>query len=232
MSQSGAKKKGRTPAHQNKFAFRHNPKSKKTDAILSLPNTHVCRRCHEKIEWRKQYRKYKSRTVVGKCNACQLKKVQAAYHTICELCTRESAKAKELLASWEDEEHVRVCAICVKEAALPDANEAGLDDNITAATRRLKLRERKTLERQQERALNPKRKDERECADEEGSNEIVEDDGLETDEDGLSGSDADDDPFLKAVGGADKLLTGDAYRNMLLQKAEQHQNIQAETGSS
>jgi hypothetical protein len=120
----------------------------------------------------------------------------------------------------------------VKEAALPDANEAGLDDNITAATRRLKLRERKTLERQQERALNPKRKDERECADEEGSNEIVEDDGLETDEDGLSGSDADDDPFLKAVGGADKLLTGDAYRNMLLQKAEQHQNIQAETGSS
>ena len=51
------KKKGRAPAHQNSYAFRHNPKSKKTEKILSSPNVGVCRRCHEKIEWRKKYRK-------------------------------------------------------------------------------------------------------------------------------------------------------------------------------
>lgn len=51
------KKKGRAPKHQNSFAFRHNPKSKKTDKILSSPNVGVCKRCHDKIEWRKKYRK-------------------------------------------------------------------------------------------------------------------------------------------------------------------------------
>ena len=51
------KKKGRAPAHQNSFAFRHNPKSKKTEKILSSPNVGVCGRCRDKIEWRKRYRK-------------------------------------------------------------------------------------------------------------------------------------------------------------------------------
>jgi len=51
------KKKGRPPKHQNSFAFRHNPKSKKTDKILASPNVGVCRRCYDKIEWRKKYRK-------------------------------------------------------------------------------------------------------------------------------------------------------------------------------
>ncbi|KAL7530733.1 hypothetical protein ACHAWF_003497 [Thalassiosira exigua] len=81
------KKKGRAPKHQNSFAFRHNPNSKKTDKILSSPNAGVCRRCHEKIEWRKKYRKYKPRTQPGKCNLCFKKNVLAAYHTICTKCT-------------------------------------------------------------------------------------------------------------------------------------------------
>lgn len=51
------KKKGRPPKHQNSFAFRHNPKSKKTDKILASPIVGVCRRCYDKIEWRKKYRK-------------------------------------------------------------------------------------------------------------------------------------------------------------------------------
>lgn len=90
------KKKGRPPAHQNTFAYAHNPKSKKTDHILGLPNLHVCRRCHEKIEWRKKYRKYKPRTQPGKCNICQQRRVMAAYHTICESCTK-SNKAKKIV---------------------------------------------------------------------------------------------------------------------------------------
>lgn len=80
------KKKGRAPKHQNSFAFRHNPKSKKTEKILSSPNVGVCRRCYEKIEWRKKYRKYKPRTQPGKCNLCCHKNIMAAYHTICTNC--------------------------------------------------------------------------------------------------------------------------------------------------
>eukprot|EP00984_Skeletonema_dohrnii_P020896 scaffold10294_cov102-Skeletonema_dohrnii-CCMP3373.AAC.6 len=80
------KKKGRAPKHQNSFAFRHNPKSKKTDKILNSPNVGVCRRCHDKIEWRKKYRKYKPRTQLGKCNLCCGKNIKAAYHTICTEC--------------------------------------------------------------------------------------------------------------------------------------------------
>lgn len=51
------KKKGRAPKHQNSFAFIHNPKSKKTDKILASANVGVCKRCYDKIEWRKKYRK-------------------------------------------------------------------------------------------------------------------------------------------------------------------------------
>ena len=51
------KKKGRAPKHQNTFAFKHNPGSKKTEKILSSPNVGVCKRCFDKIEWRKKYRK-------------------------------------------------------------------------------------------------------------------------------------------------------------------------------
>eukprot|EP00581_Thalassiosira_minuscula_P030989 CAMPEP_0183759690 /NCGR_PEP_ID=MMETSP0739-20130205/7237_1 /TAXON_ID=385413 /ORGANISM="Thalassiosira miniscula, Strain CCMP1093" /LENGTH=327 /DNA_ID=CAMNT_0025997509 /DNA_START=78 /DNA_END=1061 /DNA_ORIENTATION=+ len=80
------KKKGRAPKHQNSFAFRHNPKSKKTDKILSSPNVGVCRRCYDKIEWRKKYRKYKPRTQPGKCNQCFQKNILTAYHTICTNC--------------------------------------------------------------------------------------------------------------------------------------------------
>jgi len=96
------KKKGRVPAHQNSFAFRHNPKSKKTQRILEAPVRHVCRRCRDKLEWRKKYRKYKPRTgLAGKCNACQKRNaVTAAYHTICESCTRTSPKALALLREW------------------------------------------------------------------------------------------------------------------------------------
>ena len=86
--QKKKKKKGRAPAHQNTFAFTHNPKSKKTARILDMPIKHVCQRCQDKLEWRKKYRKYKPRTQPGSCNICQQKRVVlAAYHTICEKCT-------------------------------------------------------------------------------------------------------------------------------------------------
>ena len=80
------KKKGRAPAHQNTFAFRHNPKSKKTERILASPNVGVCTKCRDKIEWRKKYRKYKPLTQPAKCNLCSNRSITAAYHTICGKC--------------------------------------------------------------------------------------------------------------------------------------------------
>ena len=67
---TGTKKKssskGRAPAHQNTYAFRHNPKSKLTAQILATPIQHCCRRCHDKLLWRKTYRKYKPLTTPKK----------------------------------------------------------------------------------------------------------------------------------------------------------------------
>lgn len=294
------KKKGHAPTHQNTFAFKHNPNSRKTQKILEMPNTHVCRRCHDKIEWRKQYRKYKPRTQPGKCNICQQRRVMAAYHTVCETCTLsqkakksvrdhlgmlpEEAGVEALEISTQDkdeetpeEEPVsaavggaegaastttsnscnnsaadscsksqnnsqqqqqqqepqtdgRACAMCVKEWALPDSDDDEEEDPL-ASGRRIPLRQRKTLERQREKQMNAKRRKPREENDEDeedddGSQNSNRNDDSEEDDFGSDNEDdsnhVDDekDPFLKAVGGADKLLTGEAYQQALLQKEQ------------
>ena len=82
------RKKGHAPAHQNTFAYRHNPKSKLTAKILASPNEGLCKRCHDKIEWRKQFRKYKPLTQPATCNLCKRRNVTAAYHTICGSCAK------------------------------------------------------------------------------------------------------------------------------------------------
>ena len=244
------KKKGPAPAHQNKFAWTHNPKSKTTAKILTSPNIHVCRRCHDKIEWRKQYRKYKPLTQPATCNGCQKRNVKASYHTICESCTRNSAKAKEILAAaaleaggagdCDNDEgdgreesltsilcpstrKPRVCAVCVKELALPDPDD---DDDVDVLERlgRIKLRERKSIERQLEREAQEARRKSK--AGEEAQDDDDDQMRLNTIDDDSSGADYtddEDDPFLKAVGGADKLLTGKAYQEKLLAQLTQQQ---------
>ena len=273
------KKKGRAPAHQNKFAFHHNPKSKLTDKILQSPNVHVCRRCHEKIEWRKKYRKYKPRTQPGRCNLCSNRNVLAAYHTICAKCTTSQKALAQLttthnnktttdegdddpLAAAEtittstatptleepldgplltEEEAssssslclaaarsspapTRACAMCVREPALPDPSEGPetIDDILARETRRIRLRERKALERklarQQEeakQAAREARRKEREGAlPTQSKQEEEESEG----DDSSSVDPTQEDPLLAAVGGADKLLTGEAYQKMLLER--------------
>jgi hypothetical protein len=283
----GTKKKGHAPAHQNKFAWTHNPKSKKTQKILESPNIHVCRRCHDKIEWRKQYRKYKPRTQPGVCNGCEKRNVLFAYHTICETCTTNSIKAKEIIncsmqqgmpgeqegsetAAEQPEQQtqqrlklpmgastgkLRACAVCVKELALPDPDDEE-DEDMLDSMGRLRLRERKTLERQlaareAEKASKKKNKvddddddeddDEQSDGDEPGTIPEENDDSVEDEEDNDDASDdgredednekggnekcLDDelDPFLQAVGGADQLLTGEAYQKKLLERLEKQQ---------
>ena len=249
------KKKGRAPSHQNKFAFKHNPSSKKTEKILSMPNIHVCQRCYDKIEWRKKYRKYKPRTQPGKCNECPKRNVKAAYHTICTDCTTGSAKAKEVIRKSREESPeldettavLRACAVCVKEIALPDPPGDDDDDDrdYVDAMSRLNLRQKRALERkaakeQLEREREKKSKGRDDSDNDDHDNDDDDDDNEETrgrgpldasaedvsaDEDNNSPDygDDDDDPFLKAIGGADKLLTGEAYQRKLLEQQEEKQ---------
>lgn len=65
-SERGNVKKQGPPKHQNKYAFKHNPKSIKSAKIAALPNDGLCSRCTEIIEWRKKYRKYKMLTTPAK----------------------------------------------------------------------------------------------------------------------------------------------------------------------
>lgn len=98
------------PKHQNQFAFKHNPKSKKTALILSLPVEGLCKRCHDKVEWRKKYRKYKPLTKPASCNMCHKKNVFSAYHTICRECAKTKAvcckccMVKEIIQSEQEEQ--------------------------------------------------------------------------------------------------------------------------------
>lgn len=284
------KKKGRAPAHQNVFAFKHNPKSKKTEKILESPILHCCRRCHDKLVWRKKYRKYKPRTQLGGCNLCLEKRVvKYAYHTICTKCTTSDAAWKAMMMSNsgrdladgkvdeeseaahdEDEEETerepvvvadepkhggiaarlkltpsanpqRVCAICVKEIALPDeGGPAHSIEDIIARMGPMSLRQRKGLERQllrqqeEQDGTGKAHAPEGEPDDgeqEEEADDTNDDDTNDEEEDVQSDPDEikddirkvlddcdEDDPFLVAIGGADKLLVGEAYQKMLLSK--------------
>ena len=289
------KKKGRAPAHQNRFAFRHNPKSKKTDKILAAPNVGCCARCHEKIEWRKQYRKYKLLTQPGKCNLCQRRNVKAAYHTICGDCAvgdKANKAVVEALAGKsasgvangkveganngatvnaiadnaadqqqgsdenvannedmpnhdsddeeeEEEEETpenprnrKVCAICAKAYALGSLEDDKEEDELAkleqALEGKLKLREKRAIERKIERLAEERRRNrpvakvEEEVVDQkndqEGQDAGREDTKDANDDDSGDEVSEQDDPFLKAVGGVDKLLTGETYQKQLLEQ--------------
>jgi hypothetical protein len=47
------------PARCALLCCRHNPNSKKSQVIAGIPNVGLCQRCHDIIEWRKKFRKYK-----------------------------------------------------------------------------------------------------------------------------------------------------------------------------
>lgn len=56
MSTSSKPKSG-APAHQNRFAFRHNKNSKLTKKINATVTTGgICTKCTEKVEWRMNVR--------------------------------------------------------------------------------------------------------------------------------------------------------------------------------
>jgi Uncharacterized conserved protein (DUF2039) len=302
-------RKGKVPAHQNKYAFKHNPKSKLTEIILKSPIEYCCYRCTEKLVWRKKYRKYKPLSQPSICNICHCRNITAAYHTVCNNCSIYSDKAQNLLQLWnnninnnvsdsphnttqatssKDEEllvninnevhsddddgnsdydvaadeskndinnsiissttdneqpiikavikqHRRVCTICFKEPALPSPGDDNTDDENDINNGKLKLRQIKTIQRNKTREINEKKKLKKELRQQQqqqqNNNTDHNDDTIvqklhinnnssDDDDDTEDENDDDDvnDPFLQAVGGKDKLLTGDAYQQMLLRK--------------
>lgn len=324
QSEQKKKRKGKAPRHKNSFAFIHNAKSKKTDKILASPNVGACKRCHEKIEWRKKYRKYKPRTQLGKCHQCKKQNIKAAYHTLCPTCSTskeavknmEEKKTKAATSAalleggavrgdedGDDNDELgptntgddddaegstggdgsapptsestttpmrktfRVCAICGMEpvhlstdlSSYGDGEELGrLEEKLRSGDNgkggKMNLREMKGVERkiekiragakeEQKRARRAARGhvDEQPADDEDGDDaeeeeeeeesaeeeENVEDavsndvGGPEAEKEETKDDEDEEDPFLRAVGGKDKLLVGDAYRDMLLAKQQQ-----------
>ena len=102
----------RKPAHQNTFAYRHNPNSRKTKIILALPNTGLCQRCHDQIEWKKKYRKYKPLDRPRKCTGCGASAIKLAYHVVCKPCS--SARG--------------ICAKCLEPHALIDTEDVATEE--------------------------------------------------------------------------------------------------------
>eukprot|EP00593_Proboscia_inermis_P004282 CAMPEP_0171309698 /NCGR_PEP_ID=MMETSP0816-20121228/19889_1 /TAXON_ID=420281 /ORGANISM="Proboscia inermis, Strain CCAP1064/1" /LENGTH=218 /DNA_ID=CAMNT_0011793423 /DNA_START=75 /DNA_END=731 /DNA_ORIENTATION=- len=172
---------GRKPAHQNTYAFHHNPKSKKTDKILGSANVGLCRRCTDKIEWRKKYRKYKPLSQPAVCNKCHKRTIKAAYHTICSKCAITTTKKDlptpaciEVSDNSTKQEVIttRMCAMCTTEPVTNQNDDEKAELNMEG----LKLRERKTLERQ--RAREEQRQKNAENDENEIKNESeIEDDG-------------------------------------------------------
>lgn len=141
----------------------------------------------------------------------------------------------------EHTEGFKVCAMCCKEKALPDQNDSSemeqeIEDKKAALEeklgRPLKLRESKGIERKVERALEIEKQrakeERRRLRDEEasakkenkGSDTVAKSDRVDASLRNDIESDDEEDPFLKAIGGKSKMLTGEAYQKHLLAKEE------------
>ncbi|KAJ2300908.1 hypothetical protein IWW55_003858, partial [Coemansia sp. RSA 2706] len=140
-TRSGGAKKG-APKYANKFAYTHNKGSKKTQKIMALPIDGLCRRCTEQIQWRKQYRKYKPLTAPKKCVSCQLKKVNKAYHVLCDGC----ARSKDVCAKCQETAQI-IEGLNTKTSQEVEKEEQELERRLAA----MRLRERRTYARKLER---------------------------------------------------------------------------------
>jgi hypothetical protein len=97
----------RAQAHQNTTAYKPEKYTQLPAAAVRDPLDHLCGRCQAKLKWRRQFRKYKPRTVPGHCNSCAEKKVSKAYRKVCDDCARARM----------------VCAKCMKPYELAPVDE-------------------------------------------------------------------------------------------------------------
>lgn len=76
--------------HQNTTAFecgRYN-KTPSQKIAESVSTTCFCKKCKAVVDWKIKFGKYKPLTTMRKCDECQEKKINAAYHRICVDCSQ------------------------------------------------------------------------------------------------------------------------------------------------
>ncbi|RKP36683.1 hypothetical protein BJ085DRAFT_299, partial [Dimargaris cristalligena] len=136
---TGARKSGQK--YQNTTAYTHNRNSRRTREILALPVNGLCQKCHDTIQWRKTYRKYKPLTVPKKCTKCDQKKIKDAYHIICGDCAAA----------------LKVCAKCRESREIVVSDDKTPQQLVEEEQRtqhilqRLSERQRRTLQRKLDR---------------------------------------------------------------------------------
>jgi hypothetical protein len=194
----------RAPAHQNRFAYKHNKNSKTTKRILGISHHGLCERCSEQIEWRKNYRKYKPLKAPAKCRGCDQKNVKRAYHTLCPSCAGGKS----------------VCAKCVKplsalsleevEARKQRHNASKLESLIEGMREREKRAIRRKMENgelrvETEDGVNFQLVEQERPVEEAGEDDDAEDGSAEdgSAEDGSAEDDDDDDDEVVDEDGCD-----------------------------
>jgi len=78
----------RPQKYQNTEAF-DNAKwglSTYVEKVAKMPVGAVCKRCADKLEWRKKFKKYKPLAARAKCEECLQKEIRHAYHRLCLPC--------------------------------------------------------------------------------------------------------------------------------------------------
>ncbi len=86
MSSRSGNNRKKGQKYQNSFTFKHNPNSMKTRKISQSPLDFLCDRCHDILEWKIKYRKYKPLSTPSKCIVCMNRTIFKAYRLICEIC--------------------------------------------------------------------------------------------------------------------------------------------------
>lgn len=77
-SKRGDCQRKRPQAHQNSTSFKNDlhDNSTRTKALNAMNINEVCQRCHDVIEWKIKYRKYKALSKPASCNICNERKVK------------------------------------------------------------------------------------------------------------------------------------------------------------
>ncbi|EKE38499.1 hypothetical protein ENU1_164540 [Entamoeba nuttalli P19] len=125
--------------HQNITAFKDYKGCTVYKKIKALPNEGLCQKCHDTIEWKKKFHKYKPLKVPGVCLICKQKNIRYAYHTVCQECAIKEG----------------ICAKCREKKQIVngfkvDKQESQEDQELQVQIERLSLRQKQSFFRQLE----------------------------------------------------------------------------------
>eukprot|EP00127_Corallochytrium_limacisporum_P005551 Clim_evm68s207 gene=Clim_evmTU68s207 len=141
-SAKGKNQKKSGPRYKNKRAWVVEPNSTKAQIAQETQHTGLCKPCYDRIQWRKQYGKYKPLSAPAKCSKCLGRRITLAYHDVCTECAQKFG----------------ICEGCQKPREIFDTGEDTvaeneLQQNIDTIVSTFSERERRTFMRKQEKIL-------------------------------------------------------------------------------